>query len=205
MKKLTILTFSLLCVAFYNAQFEDESMNELIEWMSGSFSSEEQANKNPDYSHIDMHIVPIWEGIDDEGQYFYVEQAASETPKEPYRQRVYYLHNVDIDIYASVIYLLPEPEKHIGAFNEKKPLADLGPSDLTEKEGCTVFLEYDGFASYSGKTEEKKCPSAMRGASYASSEVTVMKGKLLSWDQGWDNLDSQVWGASGGAYIFIKK
>ena len=180
-------------------------MNELIEWMSGSFTSEEQASKNSDHLAIDMHIVPIWDGLDEDGQYFYVEQANADSPKEPYRQRVYYLHNVDIDIYASVIYLLPEPEKYIGAFNAKKPLADLNPGDLTEKEGCTVFLEYDGFASYSGKTEEKKCPSTKRGASYATSEVTVMNGKMLSWDQGWDKLDSQVWGASGGAYIFVKQ
>ena len=205
MKKLTTLFLLIFIGSNINAQFEDESMNELIEWMTGSFSSSEQAGKNADYNDIEMHMVPIWDGIDENGQYFYIEQAAAESPKEPYRQRVYYLHNVDFDIYASIVYELPEPEKHIGAYTEKEPLSDLSPSDLTEKVGCTVFLEYDGFASYSGKTEDKKCPSTMRGATYATSEVSVMRGKILSWDQGWDKLDSQVWGASGGGYIFEKK
>ncbi|NND76835.1 MAG: hypothetical protein HKN39_01470 [Flavobacteriales bacterium] len=205
MKKIATLLFIVFIGTNINAQFEDENMNELVEWMTGSFSSEEQSLKDENYLNIDLHMVPIWEGIDELGQYFYVEQASAETPKEPYRQRVYYLHNVDFDIYASVVYLLPDPEKYIGAHKEKEPLVDLSPSDLTEKVGCTVFLEYDGFASYSGKTEAKKCPSTTRGASYATSEVSIMSGKILSWDQGWDKLDSQVWGASGGGYIFKRK
>jgi len=202
---MTLWVFALLTLQTGFSQTDNDELNELIEWMTGSFSSAEQAAKDENYYNIDLHMTPIWEGIDDEGVYLYVEQAAAETPKEPYRQRVYYIHEVDVDIYASVVYLIPNEEKYIGAYKLQEPLADIKPGDLTEKEGCTVYLEYDGFASFSGKTEGKLCPSKLRGGNYATSEVTVMDGKIKSWDQGFDDLDSQVWGATAGGYLFIKE
>ena len=188
-----------------SAQTENDDLNELAEWMTGSFSSADQAAKDENYLDIDLHMTPIWEGEDENGIYMYVEQASAETPKEPYRQRVYYLFEVDADLYASEVYLIPNAEKYVGAYKLKDPLSDLSPNDLEKKVGCTVYLEYDGFASFSGKTEDKKCPSNLRGATYATSEVTVTDGKIKSWDQGFDNVDSQVWGATNGGYIFIKE
>ena len=39
-------------------------------------------------------------------------------------------------------------------------------------------------------------------ASYATSIVETTDSMILSWDQGWDSNDQQVWGAVDGAYIF---
>lgn len=186
------------------AQTDDETLNELVEWMTGSFSSEEQASKNEDYYHIQLHMQPIWPDASSNEVYMYVEQASVETPNEPYRQRVYHLYKVDEDMYASDVYALPTPEKYIGAYKLENPLSELQPRDLIKRNGCTVFLEYDGFASFSGGTEGKNCESSLRGASYATSEVSVMDGKIISWDQGFDAYDLQVWGATRGGYIFIR-
>ncbi|MEM7161102.1 MAG: chromophore lyase CpcT/CpeT [Bacteroidota bacterium] len=201
-----ILAVALLLISFsMNAQTENDDLNELIDWMTGSFSSADQAAKDENYYDIDLHMTPIWEGIDEEGVYLYVEQAAAESPNKPYRQRVYYIHEVDLDTYASEVYLIPNEEKYIGAWKLKDPLSDITFTDLTQKVGCTVYLEYDGFASFAGKTDGKRCQSTLRGASYATSEVAVMEGKIKSWDQGFDDLDSQVWGATAGGYLFIKE
>jgi len=62
----------------------------------------------------------------------------------------------------------------------------------------------DGKNKFAGQTGNKTCSSELRGARYASSKVTVTKNEILSWDQGFDKEDKQVWGATKGGYIFKK-
>ena len=62
----------------------------LVEWMTGSFSSEAQAAADPDYFDIRLQMVPIWPDRAD-GAWLYVEQAAASSLDQPYRQRVYRL------------------------------------------------------------------------------------------------------------------
>ncbi len=44
-----------------------------------------------------------------------------------------------------------------------------------------------------------------QGASYATSEVTLDEVALESWDRGYDDTDTQVWGATQGPYVFIRR
>jgi hypothetical protein len=44
----------------------------------------------------------------------------------------------------------------------------------------------------------------LRGANYASSKVTITQNSIVSWDQGFDKDDKQVWSASKSGCIFIK-
>ena len=203
MKNLLLISFFAFAIQGYS-QSDDETLNELVGWMSGSYSNAEQASKNEDYYHMKLHMVQVWNNHSREEVYLYVEQAPIDKPEEPSRQRVYHIYKVDEDIYASEVYSLPNPEKYVGAFKHDNPLIDLQPGDLTERKGCTVYLEYDGFASFSGSTEAKECTNSLRGASYATSELSVMDGRIISWDQGFDAYDLQVWGATRGGYIFIR-
>jgi len=45
----------------------------------------------------------------------------------------------------------------------------------------------------------------MRGASYASSEVTLTATELNTWDRGYDAGGAQVWGSTKGPYRFVKE
>jgi CpeT protein len=58
--------------------------------------------------------------------------------------------------------------------------------------------------TYEGSTLGKECLSSLRGATYATSKVKIDEKMILSWDQGWDNADKQIWGATKGGYIFDK-
>lgn len=58
---------------------------------------------------------------------------------------------------------------------------------------------------YEGGTNADHCPSDLRGAKYATTKILLKKGELHSWDQGFDANGKQVWGATNGGYIFIKK
>lgn len=57
---------------------------------------------------------------------------------------------------------------------------------------------------FAGATGDKTCPSELRGASYATSKVTVYPDKIVSWDQGFNAQGAQVWGATQGGYEFLK-
>jgi hypothetical protein len=56
-----------------------------------------------------------------------------------------------------------------------------------------------------GSTQGDGCASALRGAAYATSEVTLTAGELDSWDRGFDATGNQVWGSTKGAYRFVKE
>ena len=74
-----------------------------------------------------------------------------------------------------------------------------------KKEGCEVILNRDSRNTYVGSTGIKTCPSELRGASYASSKVSITERGMVSWDQGFNKDNIQVWGATKGGYVFDKK
>jgi hypothetical protein len=65
-----------------------------------------------------------------------------------------------------------------------------------------VFLQRKGRNRFEGKTSEGTCPSDLRNAAYATSEVKLDRKKMCSWDRGYNKEGKQVWGATKGAYIF---
>ena len=170
--------------------------------MTGTFNSAEQAAQDSNYFDITLHMYPIWE--DQPGNWLYVEQAVTSNQAKPYRQRVYELTTSGIGVFDSKVYLLAEPEKYIGAWKEKDGFEDLKRTDISLKEGCAVHLKKRPDGTFSGATGEKSCPSELRGASYATSKVTVHPGKIVSWDQGFNAAGGQVWGATKGGYVFRK-
>ena len=184
--------------------FAEGDLDRLAKGMIGSFSSAAQAGEDSTYFDIRLEVVPIWQDRSD-GPWLYVEQAAATSLEQPYRQRVYHLREREDGALESVVYSLPEePLRFAGAWKGDNPLAEIGPEDLTVREGCAVVLrETEG--GFSGSTVEKECQSVLRGASYATSEVTVLPDRLESWDRGFDASGEQVWGATEGAYIFLRQ
>ena len=171
--------------------------------MTGSFDSSVQASTNESYYNIVLHMEPIWP--DKPGHYLYVEQAIASDPGQPYRQRVYELSKKGRRGYVSRVYELPEPKRFIGAHENPDRLDVISPSDLVLREGCAVYLKKDGSGIYRGSTKKKRCKSSLRGATYATSRVSISQGFVQSWDQGFDGADEQVWGATEGGDMFFRK
>ena len=67
----------------------------------------------------------------------------------------------------------------------------------------SVWSEEEGL--FEGGTQGTGCGSTLQGATYATSEVTVQQDLLLSWDRGFNDDDVQVWGATAGAYRFVRR
>jgi CpeT protein len=183
----------------------DEDLAQLARWMTGTFSSAAQAKADPDiYFDIRLVMVPIWTDRTD-GRWLYVEQGAADSPDRPYRQRVYRLAREDADTLRSDVFVLPgDPLQYAGCWRKGTPLADIGPANLTQRDGCSIILFHTGPERYAGGTVGKGCRSSLRGAAYATSDVIVTPKRLVSWDQGWDENGSQVWGSTEGGYIFEK-
>lgn len=183
----------------------DADLERLVKRMTGDFSSRLQNQRDSEYYDIRLHIRPIWTN-DRSSHWLYVEQAASSSEEKPYRQRIYKVERDGAEGFKSVVYLLPEPSKWIGAYKNTALFDQLKPSDLSLRDGCTVYLakrSEDG--AFAGSTRGEGCESNLRGAKYATSSVLITDEMLISWDQGFDAEGKQVWGATKGGYEFVKQ
>jgi hypothetical protein len=173
--------------------------------MAGSYSSAAQAAADPqNYRDIRLVMIPIWKDRTD-GPWLYVEQAAATSLDKPYRQRVYQLVRTGPETVESRVFTLPDPPlRYAGAAEDPAKLAGLEPGALALRAGCAVVLKKSG-PVWTGSTVGKECGSDLRGASYATSEVTISVSALESWDRGYDAAEKQVWGAEKGPYIFVRQ
>jgi hypothetical protein len=179
----------------------DAHFKELITIMQGTYSSEKQSIADTTYFNISLRMVPIWKN---RGHYLYVEQALFKKQDKPYRVRIYKVSKANDSIFTSEIYTLKNEKDWIGQWKNPKAFDALLETDIELKPGCEVVLKRIGKNKFTGSTAHKTCPSELRGASYASSKVTVTPTQILSWDQGFDKDGKQVWGATKAGYVFDK-
>ena len=195
--------FITACAPVKKSANVDLELKQLVDLLHGNYTSEEQSKVDTAYFNISLVMVPIWTNRTD-GQWMYVEQAMAAKLDKPYRQRVYRLRHSGENTFTSDIYTIKNAMSYAGLQKDKAKQEKLLVDSLDLKDGCTVTLTRNKDV-FSGGTDGKKCSSDLRGAKYATSKITLKKGQLLSWDQGFDANDKQVWGATKGGYIFIKK
>lgn len=205
-----ILSFTILAIAISSFNFKTEKkennakdLEQLLHLLEGKFSSQNQAEKDSDYFNISLVMTQIWKDRTD-GKWLYVEQAVAVKPDKPYRQRVYHLQQAGNNTFTSDIYTIKDAALFIGLQNDDSKKAKLTMEMIELKNGCRVTLVKKDNA-YEGGTEGSMCPSDLKGASYATTKITLKAGELVSWDQGFDTAGKQVWGAVKGGYIFIKE
>lgn len=179
----------------------DAHFKELIAIMQGYYSSEKQSIADTTYFNISLRMVPIWKS---KGHYLYVEQAFFKKQDKPYRVRIYKVSKANDSTFTSEIYTLKNEKDWIGQWKNPQAFDALSENDMELKPGCEVVLKRICKDKFTGSTGQKTCPSELRGASYASSKVTVTATQILSWDQGFDKDGNQVWGATKAGYVFDK-
>jgi hypothetical protein len=204
---LAALLFSLLFHYGYGqivqAKLEKQDLEKLFKMMSGEFSNASQAKADTDFFHISLRMRPIWKERKGEC-WLYVEQAMFKMQEKPYRQRIYQVKLEGDSAISSTVYELPKPERFIGAWKDAKKVESLFMDSLISRQGCKIFLHKNKEGNFEGATLGKQCLSSLRGATYATSKVVIDSKKVVSWDQGWDAGDKQIWGAVKGGYIFEK-
>lgn len=181
----------------------DPELEQFTSLMVGTFTSELQAKTDTNYFNISLVMTPIWTNRTD-GKWLYVEQAVASKLDKPYRQRVYHLQHPSKEVFTSDIYTIKDAMSFAGLQNDSAKRDKLTFEAIELKDGCTVTLLKKNNV-YEGGTNADHCPSDLRGAKYATTKILLKKGELHSWDQGFDANGKQVWGATNGGYIFIKK
>jgi CpeT protein len=177
---------------------------ELQALMAGTYSSKLQSERDTDYYHIALKMIPIWQKKP--GTWLYVEQAMASKPDKPYRVRMYQLVANADGSFISKVFMLKNEKDAIGKWSNVAWFDQFNPEQILEdRAGCGVQLTKRNKTTYDGGTIGKDCASTLRGATYAVSKVTIEKDKIVSWDQGFDAADKQVWGAEKGGYIFMKE
>ena len=177
------------------------NLNELVEIMQGSYSSEKQSIIDTSYFNISLKMIPIWKN---KGHYLYVEQALFKKQDKPYRIRIYKLSQTNENEFMSEIHTIKNEKRWIGMWKNPEAFDTLNPNDIDLKKGCEVILKRIANNKFDVQTGIKTCPSELRGASYATSKVSIFKNQIISWDQGFDKTNKQVWGAEKAGYIFEK-
>lgn len=210
MKRNILLFASVIIILsiFSNCQKEEKipenitDLDLLVSYMTGSFSSQEQAEADSNFFDIRLEMVKIWDKSVDTA-WLYIEQAAAWSLTKPYRQRIYRVRQLDNNTFESAVFTFNNPLRYAGHWRIKDPLSSLSPDSLFEREGCTIILKKKE-NYFEGSTTDENCTSSLRGASYATSEVKILNDLLMSWDRGFDSTGVQVWGAEFGPYIFKK-
>ncbi|WP_309608365.1 chromophore lyase CpcT/CpeT [Flavobacterium sp.] len=176
-------------------------LNDFFANMQGSYSSKAQSKTDKTYYYITLRMTPIWKN---KGNYMYVEQSLFTKQNKPYRIKIYkYIQKNNNEI-INEIYGIKNEQKWIGKYKNPKLFDALSEKDLELKQGCEVIFKREKDSSFTGKSGRKTCPSELRGAEYATSKITLTKGKMIAWDQGFDKRNKQVWGATKGGYILEK-
>jgi hypothetical protein len=200
----TLLALSTIFAHAQTLPVNRQSLKKLAGVMAGEFQNNAQADADKAYFHIVLRMKPMWKENPD-GYWFYVEQAVESSQHQPYRQRVYHLYLQDGSTIVSKVYELKNPQNYVGAWQDEAMLAPLTADSLVDRQGCAIYLHQVEKGVYKGSTPGKECLSTLRGAVYATSEVTIDKGRLTSWDRGWNQDDQQIWGADKGPYVFLKR
>lgn len=201
------LTLTASCSGFQFFKSKKEgrptlSMLRFEQYLTGSFSSYNQSQDDPEYYEIELNMVPIWEDRND-GPWLYVEQAVATSADSPYRQRVYHLKQFGENEFVSTVYSFENPESYALAYLSDEPLADLSPEDLSVRIGCAISVSWDASQrAFVGSTNGRDCQSSLRGSTYATSEVFLHADRLVTWDRGYNDDGEQVWGAVKGGYLF---
>lgn len=207
MNRLLLIVF-LFSSVFAGAQqkLTKADLEEVKNRLEGSFDNEEQSKTDNSFKHIKLHTKEISiRGKNKEGGYWlYVEQAMASNQDKPYRQRIYHLYKKDNETLVTKVYELDEPLRFAGAWAKTDKLKKLTRDSLYEKEGCDIYLTKTEDGDFTGGTVGKGCLSTLKGASYATSEITIYSNMLVSWDRGRDEHDNLVWGPEKGGYRFRK-
>lgn len=206
MKKLVSLTFlliSLCCQQNLIAQETSEDFDQMVEWITGTYTSVGQAKSDTTYKNYNLNMTQIWPEAPN-GAWIYVEQALASSPDNPSRQRVYFLSEINDSQFSIDVYNIPSEEKFVGAWNNPEKFKGTTAFDLKHQNGCTVFLMYDGF-QYAGTTNEKTCKSKIENIAYSTTQIMLLPNEINLWEKGFDTKGNQVLGSIKAPYSFKKK
>ncbi|XP_043723652.1 chromophore lyase CRL, chloroplastic-like [Telopea speciosissima] len=178
--------------------------------LSGEKFSRDQASRDPDnYFNLRMLTCPAAEM--DGSKVLYLEQAFWRTPQKPFRQRFSMVKpcpkemKCDVELSSYAIRDAEEYKNFCDRPKDQRPLPEEVIGDIAEHL-TTIYLkrcERGKRCLYEGSTPPGGFPNSWNGATYCTSELSVLKnGEIQTLDRGYEDDGNQVWGVKGGPYEF---
>lgn len=187
----------------------------LAQMLEGQFDSADQAKKDRAYFSVTLRACEAKSPLGP--HVLYVEQALTDARDAPYRQRLYVIERTSEDRARSRVFELVDPSSAVGAC-ERDSAPSFDATAATELVGCAVDMVWTGDhfegrtpdmawdgAAFRPSTTPDACKNERSGARYATSEVALFADRLVSWDRGYDGAGRQVWGATKGGYVFVRR
>lgn len=200
---LTSLIFFLFLSLACNAQEASEDFNQLVEWLTGNYTTTAQFQKNPGQADLTLHITLIWPNSAT-GAWVYVEEAKTDSINSPFRQEVYFLSEISDGEYSSDVYKIPGDSAFVGAWQNPSKFDGMTAFDLKNQNGCALFLNYDGF-QYSGKTNSGSCKTQSDDSEHTTTNIILLPSEYQVWNKRFDKDGKQVSSAKNEAIKYIKK
>ncbi|KAJ4973559.1 hypothetical protein NE237_006733 [Protea cynaroides] len=183
----------------------------VAESLSGVKFSRDQASRDPDnYFNLRMLTCPAAEMVE-ASKVLYFEQAFWRTPQKPFRQRFYMVKpcqkemKCDVELSSYAIREAEEYKNFCDRPKDQRPLPEEVIGDIGEHL-TTIYLnrcDRGKRCLYEGSTPPAGFPNSWNGATYYTSELSILKnGQIHSWDRGYDDDGKQVWGVKEGPYEF---
>lgn len=175
-------------------------LQEFTQLLSGFYSTEAMWKKDTAFSHVELHIVPIWKG-DQDGYWFYLEQAQVSSLQRPYRQAILHITSNGTAIISSNL-SIKNRLGFAGAWKEETLLQKLSKADIDSSNSCNIIFVRTAKNRFKGSTAEGGCANRYRGASYFTNESELTEKGLKSWDRGWTEDGQLAWGPANHGYTF---
>ncbi|XP_042045435.1 chromophore lyase CRL, chloroplastic-like isoform X1 [Salvia splendens] len=179
--------------------------------LAGEKFSREQASRDPDnYFNLRWLSCPAAEMVDG-SRVLYFEQAFWRTPHKPFRQRFFMVKpcskemKCDVEMSTYAIRDSEEYKNFCDRSRDQRPQPEEVIGDIAEHL-TTIYLKRCDRGKrclYEGSTPADGFPNTWNGASYCTSELTVLKNsEIHTSDIGYDYEGNQVWGVKGSPYEF---
>ncbi|XP_042045436.1 chromophore lyase CRL, chloroplastic-like isoform X2 [Salvia splendens] len=171
----------------------------------------EKASRDPDnYFNLRWLSCPAAEMVDG-SRVLYFEQAFWRTPHKPFRQRFFMVKpcskemKCDVEMSTYAIRDSEEYKNFCDRSRDQRPQPEEVIGDIAEHL-TTIYLKRCDRGKrclYEGSTPADGFPNTWNGASYCTSELTVLKNsEIHTSDIGYDYEGNQVWGVKGSPYEF---
>jgi hypothetical protein len=178
------------------------SAQQLARWLSGSWSTEAQAQRDGRYmGYVDNLCTFTLQGEQPTQELFmFLDKAAAAAPAKPFRQQTISLRaQPDGTIEYRVLNDVKERARYVDFCG--RPLAErtIAASELGEYR-CSLLFRKVGEA-YVASTGPEGCPGKFAGSASATTTLVVYEdGLMLASTRAFDTEGRQVWGIAGGPF-----
>ncbi|HCT2505584.1 TPA: chromophore lyase CpcT/CpeT [Aeromonas dhakensis] len=180
------------------------SMEPLLSWFTGEFSSREQASYDSRFTSAELRLVEIWPGY--KGfRWVYAEQFLTERAVRPFRQRIYRFSLVPDGRILMAELTMPRAIDFAGAWRRPELLDSLTPQQLSLRQGCEIWLTRQPSGEYAGHSKVGSCSTNFGGASTLVQYLWIGPHSVRLLDRAYDTDAHQRWGSPGEGYVYLRR